>query len=54
MAEYWSSGMMTVSGGQVVDTAMMSGDGRELGDQVLPFISVFVPTRLRHWFVVIR
>ena len=36
------------------DPAMISGDGRELGDQVLLFISVFVPTRLRQWFLVIR
>ena len=46
--------MMTVAGGEVGDPATISGDGRELGDQVLPFISVFIPTRLRQWFLVIR
>jgi hypothetical protein len=38
----------------MVDPAMISGDGRELGDQVLPFVSVFVPTRLHQWFLVIH
>jgi hypothetical protein len=39
----------------VVDPAMVSGDGRKLGDRFLPFFfSVFVPTRLGQWFLVIR
>ena len=38
----------------MLDPAMINVDGRELGNHVLPFISVFVSTRLRHWFLVIR
>lgn len=34
----------------MVDPPMISGDGRELRDRFLPFISVFVRTRLRQWF----
>jgi len=39
----WSSSVMTVAGGEVGDPPTVSGDGRELGDQVLPLIVYLYP-----------